>query len=333
VSVHVLDPAGAPLAGARVALVVDGVPSTAAVTGGDGTASVLARFDASATVAVTVVPGDDTPWPRLEGTVLAADLAQPVEVAYAAGLQARPLAGALLARDGAPVAAAAVMLVGEHAQAGQVTIGGAEASALGRTLRSGSTTALGELVLAAPIAGTFELALRDALGAAVVAVDSQLAAPTNLAVAAPRTLTATVVGPDGAPLAGVRGTAVASGALAALAPSSRSTLADADGVLRWDDAPGGRWDVVLDDPSARVGRVELLAQLGPTLGTAAMPAAVHLEGKVTRAAQGTAVAGAVVTLLCSDCEGIGAARPIAVAVTSAVGGFRLAVPDPGTGGR
>ncbi len=332
IAATVLAPDGQPLVGARVALMLDGVPSTIGTTDGAGAVALRARFAGATDVDVMVQPTEPSPWPRLAAHLANVDPSGGVAVAYAPTLVAQATADVVLTRDGTPVAGAALALSASHLDVGTVTVDGVAVSASGTTLRRGVSAGDGSLGLVAVVAGSYLLAARDGEGAAVVGLEVDIAPPATVALPPPATMQLHARDAAGAPLVGVRGQVIAVGALAALGPMALDAVADADGRLAWADAPGGAWDLAIDDPQGRVGRLEQLGLGGAAFADVTLPTAVRLSGLVARSAGGAAISGAVITLYCADCGGIAAQRPIATAVSSPVGTFRLAVPDPGVAG-
>ncbi|MGN6108072.1 MAG: carboxypeptidase-like regulatory domain-containing protein, partial [Kofleriaceae bacterium] len=129
----VRDPAGAPLANAKVQLAIDGLPSTLATTAANGAFTVHARPVAGATITVDVAPPEGRGLPRLVASSTELALAQSLDIAYAP-LAIRDLAGAIVRRQGSPLAGTQVTVVGSLPAAGTVTTGASSASATG-TLR------------------------------------------------------------------------------------------------------------------------------------------------------------------------------------------------------
>ncbi|MEJ7599209.1 MAG: hypothetical protein WKG01_14980 [Kofleriaceae bacterium] len=127
----VLAPGGGDLAGAKVQLVIDDLPSTLATTTATGTFSLRAVPTAGATIRVDVTPPAASGLPRLVASSTTFDLGVAFDIRYAA-LATRDLATTLIRRGGTPIANAKVSIVGTLPSAGTVVAGG-------------STTATGEV--------------------------------------------------------------------------------------------------------------------------------------------------------------------------------------------
>jgi hypothetical protein len=320
--------AGAPLAGATVRLVSDGVPSTPAVTAADGSFALHAVPGTTVTVEVTPPDGDGLP--RLSATSTAFDLTAPVQVCYAANPGQVDLAGTVVQRQGAAVGGARLTVVGAPATAGTVTAGAMKVAS-GQVRIAATTDAAGALprtlVPVGPLVAVIEVGPGDL---AVTAFDTSGGAPASLD-APPRQLITTAVTDAGA--AGLPGAVidlVPTGALAmAAAPVLRLTAGEG-GTIAAALPAGGHYQLRFQDPLGR-GAPMVVADRPITAIASSylLPAAIRLQGTLLRDGK-LALPGASVLLLCSACTGLDAALPLAAAVSGADGRFALAVPDPGT---
>jgi hypothetical protein len=323
------DPANAAIAGAKVQLSIDGVPSTLATTAADGRFHLLAP-SATGPVTVEVVPPEATGLPRLSATSSMFDLAAVMEIRYAASLARRDLAGTRMLRDGAPVGAR-VSVVGSLEEAGTVTAGtGAPVAAAGEVRVTASTDGSGALptmrVPAATLSAVIEVAPGDL---AVVALDTTGDVPASLDAPALAPLAITVMNEDTTALPGAMLDLVPVGALAMAAVPVLHVTADADSAIHAAIAAGGRYDLRFRDPAGRGASLVVTDRTATTIEPSyQLPPKLQLSGRVTY--KGQPLANASLQILCMDCTGIERARPIAETVSNATGRFTLAVPDPGT---
>jgi hypothetical protein len=321
-------PGGGPLAGARVELSIDGVPTTVATTDGAGAWTVLGH--AGGAVDLTVVPPAVTGLPRLDIAGATLDLTQPVAVRYAASIAAISVGGAAVHSAGAPAPGARVTFTGTVAAAGTATAGSTTAAARGSAsavaVADGAGVLPATLVVAAPLTAVVE---PSPAVAAVVAVDTSGGAPAVIDAPAPVQLTGTATDPAGAPRAGVRVRLVPTGALAIATTLAPAAVSGADGTFSIDVAPGGHYALAATDLALRYAALDVPDVVAGDQGALALGPAIALTGGVA-VSGGGGVGGAAVTLLCATCAGVDRSRAFGEAVTSGGGDFKLAVPDPGT---
>lgn len=324
-------PADAPLAGATVRLVSDGVPSTLAVTAADGSFALHAVPGGSVTVEVT--PPGDSGLPRLSATSSGFALAAPVEVRYAANLGRVDLAGTAVRRKGAAVAGARVVVVGVLATAGTVTAG-AMAVATGQVRIAAIADAAGALprtlVPSAALSAVIEVAPGDL---AVTPLDTTGGAPATLDAPAMQLITTAVTAMTDGNARGLPGALidlVPTGALAMAAAPMLRLIAGNAGALAAALPSGGRYQLRFQDPQGR-GAPLVVAERAITAiaSSYVLPAAIRLQGTLLRDGK-LALPGASVQLMCMECAGLDAALPLAEAASDATGRFTLTVPDPGT---
>ncbi|HEX3761100.1 MAG TPA: hypothetical protein VHW23_20535 [Kofleriaceae bacterium] len=324
-------PADAPLAGATVRLVSDGVPSTVAVTAADGSFALHVAPGTSVTVEVT--PPDGSGLPRLSATSNGFDLGAPVQVRYAANLGLVDLGGAVVQRTGGPAAGAGVTVVGSLATAGMVTAG---ASVIGSGQVRIAATADGAGVLPPTLvpAGALSAVIEVAPGdLAVTPLDTTGGAPATLDAPPMQLITTALTAMIDGQVEGLPGALidlVPTGALAmAAAPMLRLTMGK-DGTTGPRLPAGGHYELRMRDLLGR-GAPMVIADRAITAIASSylLPAAIRLQGVLLR--DGTvALPGASVQLMCSRCSGLDATLPLTEAASDGAGRFTLAVPDPGT---
>jgi hypothetical protein len=335
---QVNDPANAAVAGAKVQLMIDGVPSTVATTDADGR---FKLFTATVTgpITVEVVPPESTGLPRLSATSSQFDLGALVAVRYAASLAHKDLAGTRVVRGGVPVGGARVTAVGSLDEAGTVTSGaGAPVPAAGEVRITASTDGSGALpamrVPAAQLSAVIEVARGDL---AVIALDATGDVPGSLDAPAMASIATAVVNADRTALPGAVLDLVPRGALAKAGVPVLHVIVDADSAIRTAIAAGGRYDLRFRDPIGRGASLVVTDRTATAIEpTYQLPPKILLSGGLTY--NGQPLANASLQILCDEppggatasCTGIERARPIAETVSDATGQFTLAVPDPGT---
>ena len=323
-------PDGSPVAGASVQLLLDGVPTTYALTSSTGAFTVRAAAAAAVDVAIAVTAPAATGLPKLVAHLAGAqvDLAQPLAIAYTATLVTRDLAGLVVTR-GAPLAGAQVVVTGSVPVAGHVQ-SGANDLALGGEVRVVATaSAAGVLpsarVLAAPLSAVITASPGDL---AVEPIDTTAAVPATIAARPMIAATTVVADADAIPLAGAELELVPEAALAAASTASIRLVADSAGVVHAMLAAGGSYQARLHDPLGRGGPVSAVATPTSFAQSYLLPHALKLHGFNNVAGNPVAVERATVQLLCSACTGVERDRPLAETTTEH-GTFLLTVPDPG----
>jgi hypothetical protein len=325
----VRDPAGAVLAGAKLQLAVDGVPSTVATTAADGSFALRAATGGGP-VTLEVTPPGASGLPRLAATSSALDLSMPLQIRYAANVTLKNLAGTVVRRLGAPVAGAGVMVVGSLAAVGTVTAG-ASVSATGEVRITSSTDGSGALpamlVPSAALSAVVSVAAGDR---SVATLDTTGGIPASLDAPPMQPIAAAVFDAATARLPGAVLDLVPTGALAMAAAPVLDVIADGSGAVTAALADGGHYDLRFHDPMGRGAPLVVADRTATTIATAFhLPVALQVRGTVKLG--GTQpLTGASIQFLCESCTGIERARPIAEVATDAAGRFTLAVPDPGT---
>jgi hypothetical protein len=326
----VLAPGGGNLAGAKVQLMIDDVPSTLGTTNGTGNFTVLAVPKAGAAIRIEVTPPASSGLPRLVAGPAAFDLGQQLDVQYAAGLATpRNLANVLI-RRGTALANAKVSIVGTLPASG--TVDGLSATGEVRiTTKAGANGRLPSVLAPArPLVAVIEPTPGDV---AVTAIDLTSAVPAAIDAAAMLAISTRLQETATTPLPGAQLDAIPVGALAqANVPTVRFT-AGANGAITGNLASGGHYDLRFSDPGARVAaktddRDKTAAQIAAVY---TLPKAIEIRGTLTILGTTTPIPNAAVQILCASCTGVEADRPIAETASGPSGDFKVAVPDPGTG--
>jgi len=340
----VLEPSGQPLANARVALRIDGVPSTIATTDGGGAFTLYARTGGA--TSVTVVP-EQSSLPQLEldtSAGLVAASGTPLAIQYAGGLSSRSVSLVVNQSDGTtPVPAASLTWIGNAiTMAGSVTPSGGSALAATGRVRitatadgAGAITGLslpetGYTVLVQPSPGT---PASELLTLRSVDLSPGMTTPTSLALSTGATITGTVTDTDNVVLAGVRVTATPTGVLAnSPSTAASSMVTDAQGNYSLTLVGNGDYDLRFDSLAANHGQLVVPVMVPAPGGSgqqdARMAPAVKVSGKVTIPGLPGGAPGVSVSALCFSCSGADAVRPVADAVSGPDGSFVLAIPDP-----
>jgi hypothetical protein len=325
----VLDPQGAPIAGATVELRIDGAPSMPAVTTATGAFSVRGLTGAGPQVVIEVTPPAALGLPRLTALSAALDLGAPLQIRYAPGLVRRDLAGTQVVRQAAPIAGAQVLVVGAVAVAGMVTAG-PTVNAAGVVRIGGTADAAGRLptmrVPAAALSAVVTVAPGDL---AVAALDTTAGVPGNLDAPAMLPVTTQALSAAGAALPGAVLELAPTGALALAGVAARRIVATTAATIHTALAAGGHYDLRWLDPAMRAApRVVSDVTAGSIASSYRLTAAVRLTGVVKLDAG--VLGNASVQILCTVCTGIDRERPLAEAVTDEAGRYTVAAPDPGT---
>lgn len=324
-------PTGSGLAGAKVQLLSDGVPSTAATTAADGSFSVRHSYAAGASVTVKVTPPATSGLPRLEATG-AFDLSMPLQINYASSLATCDLSNTPVRRSGNAQAGAKVTVVGALPGTSGSVIAGITVNATGTARIAAVADGTGKLpsvlVPRASLSAVVELGTSDF---AVDTIDTSGCGAQT--IDAPPLLVRTGVAKNvtNDVLLGVRVEATPIGALALADAQTVSVTTDDAGAFSISLASGGRYDVRFVDPYQRAATLPVPNVLpGGLPTTATLPKAIAISGSISIAGNTQPIAGATVQLLCATCTGVAAARPIAETASTNQSQYRLAVPDPGT---
>lgn len=330
-------PDAAPLAGARVQVAIEGVPSTLATTAADGGFAVRVE-PASGAITIEVTPDPASGLPRLVATSQAStpgvsqlDLSVPVQIRYAANFARKNVAGMVVRnarREAIP--GARVTFVGPMV-AGMVVTGSVSATATGELHIAASADSHGVLPSVVVPAGRVSAVVGMGVGTlAVVELDlasqiSEIAAPEMQPIALSVLPSSGLQG-----LAGATLELVPLGALAQAGAPTVHVVAQATGALSAALPAGGRFELRFRDPFGRGAPLVVPDREISTIATSyRLPPSIHLRGRAKL--DGTqAMANAAVQLLCNGCSGVERNRPIAEAVSGITGQFVLAVPDPGT---
>lgn len=326
----VVGPTGAPLAGAHVQLAFDDVPSTLTTTAADGSFTVRAVSDPSATITVDVTPPATSGLPRLTVSGQTFDAAQPFAIAYDPGLVPSDIAGAQVTRGGTGVANAPVSVSHTIPMAGTVTSGGSGAvGASGRFRATAMTDATGHLPsLKLPPTGSLSVVVQVAAGDyAVATIDLSGGVPATIDAPPAVPIAFTIADLGDHPLDGVTVDAAPIDALALAGAVPIRVVSSATGGVSLGFSSGGYYDLRLRDPRSRAAAVTLPATTNGVPLVVKMPTATMVSGDIAVNGVG-ASAGALVQVLCASCTGIDRARPLAEVTTDAAGHYVFAIPDP-----
>ena len=309
-----------PIAGARVQITIDGVPTTLGTTAANGTYTVLGHHAApNKIVKVEITPTVASGLPRLEasGTITTTGA---IDVAYAP-LTMRNLSGVQVRRGGSALPNRPVVIVGTVANPG--TIAGIDAAGY---LRVPTTTDAGGN-LPSVLAPAVTLSAVTTVAQGDLAVGSVSAGAPAFINAPAMTAISTTAGGGTDALSGVTLDLIPRDELAAANAPALHFIGDASGHVTGSIATGGIYDVRWSDPQGRRG---LLIEFNQTTitGSYTLPPAVYVSGDVTITGSTNPVVGASIQILCESCKGVDKSWPIAEVATDGHGSFNLAVPDP-----
>lgn len=344
ISGTVLDPSGAPVAGATVTLSIDGVPSTLATTDPAGVFVALAHPGGATAVHVSPPAGSGLPELALSAqNGLIATSADALAIQYDANLTSRSLAVPVTMRDGTtPAPGARVTFVAPAiASAATITSGGAAALPMQGAARIAVTVdGAGDLPATAVPEAMYDVVVEPPAsasadeGVSLTEVDMQLGvpSPTQLSLDEWAVLSGSVVDEQEIGIDLIRVTAIPAGILAGATTASAMGTTDT-GAYSVLVAGGGSYDLVFDasdygQARARVSVVAGAAGETTVAPPVEMPDALEVTGEVQLSGNG--LAGVSITLLCYECAGgEQASLAIAEAVSEIDGSFSLAVPNPG----
>jgi hypothetical protein len=344
----VLGPTGVPLAGARVSLRIDDVPSAIATTDAAGAFSVLARVGGA--TSVTVNPPSGSGLPRLEldaDAGLVAAVGTPLTVAYSPALGSRTVGFDVVQSDGTTSAPGArvTFIARPLEDAGSLTPEGGAALAMGGGLRMTAEADAGGALPALVLPETAYDAVveppAELSGEAVRIADVDLSpgetAPATLSLAPPAMLIGRVVDNAQLGIEGVEVSAIPRGLLANVACASATATTTSQGAFDISLVGNGEYDLLLEPRGATHARVRTTGVVAPgsgvegTLDTVELPEGIAVTGRVEIPGVAGGALGVHVMALCHECTGVMAAAPLADAVTGIDGSFVLVIPDPGVG--
>jgi hypothetical protein len=320
VSGTVSDPAGAPIAGARVVLRAGKLPSGSGVSASDG--SYLLRAQTGSYVAAVGADG----WPELAiSPVTVPAAAQTMDVKY---LVSRvQVAAKVVASSGAAVAGARVTLRSSSLPSlATVTVGGSAQPAGGRVNQVVVSAADGTLPPLLLPAASYDVLVEPPAGAADGVTAQTLLLAGNdtwtLTLQARIVLAGKVTNLLGVGVGDVKVTAFETAGLGA-APSARTT---SNGSFSVSIDPGSPLEMLFEPSgSSNLSSVRLALPAGSTQALAALGPGLRVGGYVVGPGGGR-LPSVVVEALCGSC---GSATPIASAVSDGSGAYALYLPDPG----
>jgi hypothetical protein len=324
VSGVVRDRANAPLAGARVSLAVDGVPSTLATTDAAGAYTVRAR--AGTSIDIVVAPPAGSGLPVLRATT---PWQTTIDARWSAGLVIRDAAGLVLRDPGGGAAAGAkVTFVGPVASPGTIT----GAAVVDGTVAI-AATANGAGALPATLVPGVVLSAVIAPSAGVVGIANAnftAGVPANLTTPAMTQLTAHIASPMGDDVAGAQVQAIPIGTLAIAQAIGNSGVSNGAGNVAFPVATGGAYDIVIDDRTRALARRRITAATAFALGNVTLLDGLELSGAI-RSPAGAPVPYASIEVYCNEtsCSADETLHPAAEAATDLAGNFGVILRDPG----
>ena len=329
VSGTVHGPTGSGVAGAKVQLYAGGVPSTLGTTAANGDFSVRTDFPTSATnVTVEVTPPATSGLPRLEATS-AFNLAQAMQIDYAASLATCDLANTPVRRAGVNQANAQVNVVGALAGvAGTINSVNATNSVRVSATADGAGRLPAMLVPRGSLSAVTELSATDH---AVSAIDTSACGVASIDAPAMTTVSGTTkkdATTTSAPFAPKPSRSACS-----RMPACRrvQVTSNASGAFALPLAGAGRYNVRFIDPQQRVAPL-VVSNVAPggVPTNAILPKALALTGKVSVVGSTKPVIGASVQILCTACTGLETALPITETASEAPSAV-IALPSPTQG--
>ena len=326
----VRDRSNNPLQNAQVQLEQLGLPSTIATTDSLGQFTARVAFDAIDPITAIVTPPATSGLPRLTATGNF-DLAQQVQVSYAASPAPCSLAGTPVKRGGANQAGAIVTVVGTLAATAGAVTAGVTANATGTVhvvaTAGGGGTLPAMLVPSASLDAVIQLAPADY---AVAALDASTCAAQVLDAPPMIGASGVVVDPQMHPLVGARAEALPIGSLGSANLVPVQAITSTGGAYTLQLAAGAHYTVRFYDPGGHGAPLAYPNLTGAGLpATAQLEPAIALTGTVEVIGNSNAIENASVQILCADCTGVAASQPIAQTATDITGAYRVAVPDPG----
>lgn len=334
----VRDHTGALLAGAKVKLVIGGVPTSLATTDAAGAFTVRAQATAGAATIDVTAPAA-TGLPRLVATSSAWNFGQAVQVDYSSGIAIRDLAGATVRRNAAAQANAFVAIVGTVAGAGTIATGATSVTASGEVYARATANGSGVVpALRAPDELLTAVVSPSATDVTMSAIDLRGATPTTID-APPMTQTVVQLrNINGVALPGATFEAVPKPPLASAGVGTMRAVADASGNITATLAPGATYDFHFVDPFghdvARVAgpKTETNKTAADLAAVYTLPKGLEVKGSLALAGNPQPIGNAAVQILCAvNCDGVAARDlPLAQGASSSAGAFAVPVADPGT---
>lgn len=326
VAVDVLDPSGAPLAGARVALTSDDVPSTVATTDGGGHAAVESRPGSA--LALRVSPPTASGLPEV---VMSADASfaasSSVVVAYASALETAMISP-LVRVGGVAAPNARVSFIAALPAVAEVADGGAAVTVAGSVFRRAVTDGAGSLGPIVLPHGIYDVVVttvtgEDAVGTVIVGGTPlvEIAAPAQV------TVSGRLVDAAATPLAGVVLIASPRHSLLRGGGTDVRVTTAADGTFVTPVAANGEY-ILRSQPSAQhpvIAEAELTVSSAPVaLGDLVAPPTLSIRGVLV--APGFSGGVGATSLVLWPHGQTALETPIAESVTRVDGSFDLVVP-------
>lgn len=323
---HVFSAGGAPVQGALVSLVIDGAPTTSALSGADGSFSVLGGSGQLSGLTVAPLAGSGMPALRADAlTGQAVDGASDVIIRYA--IAALTVDVDLTLAAGGPAVGALVEWRSDVASAATVHVGTIEGVA--GTLRVTATADGSGHVQSSLAALTADLVVHSADATqAVVVPDLNWASVPSTALSLSE-LVSVPVSVTFSDLAAV-GASVLATPLDVLAPqgAAQGAVVADSGLVALPLVRGGTYEIVATD-TLRGTQVQTLMSADTGMPTQAMTLTGTILASGSVFIDGAAAAGAQLSLYCESCSGDEATRVHARAVANGTGRYVLRVADPG----
>lgn len=331
ISGTVLDPSGAPIAGAQVQLALDDVPSTLATTNSAGVFVVRAELPVGLPeLRVEVTPPVASGWPRVSGSSMTLAATMPITIAYSAALTRRDVGGTIVRRGGVAQVNAPVKIVGTIGAVAAITSGSTTIPANGEVRIATQTTGSGALPpLFAP---AVPLSAVSQIGAqlAVDGFDLTTGVPASIDAPAAVPIDITLRDDAGVALPAAVVELAPSGALRLAGASTLRVTANGAGSAAVAVPVGGVFDIRASDPQGRGAPVRLAAVPAASIAASyKLAKAKRVVGKLVLSGNVQPVGRATVQILCTLCAGVERSQPLAEGSTSSAGELALAVEDVG----
>lgn len=327
---------GAPLANARVVLTVDGLPSSVALTAGDGSYSLRARTGGTAVLEVVPPASTGLPIAELEltddpaaGSVIDVDYAaQTVSSVSSHDVTVTEADGSTPAPD-----ARVLFAVDDLAGVAAVDVdGAAQNAATGRVRRLVAADGSGDINNLMLVDAVYTVVAEPGAGnpgrASLATSDSSGSLVARLAGAG---VTWTANLRDGSEAVdGARLVARPSGLVAALATSSVTASSVASGDVSVELIAGADYQLQIDPPAGlareHIGAITAPGSGTTDAGTISLVDSITVSGQV-RAVGGSGEGSVHVAFYCLDCPT--PEIPLAESITTGTGRFSVELPDPG----
>ncbi len=324
---HLFDLGNSPVQGALVSLVIDGVATTADLTGADGSFSVLGATGQLSGLRVAPLPGSGMPALRAEGlSGQAVAGGTDVVIQYANSVVTAEVD--LTLASGAAAAGALVEWRAKNSQAARVNAGTGDENVAGdlRVLATADGSGHAQVNLAAMVTDLSIQSADATEGLVQTSLDWNASPTTSAALAelVPVSIGVTFAN------AAAEGAQILAMPVDSLAPQGAATggVVSASGTASLSLVKGANYQLVAF-AADKGSRVVDLVDIAPAMvvSDVELPKTLRAIGSVSVA--GNAATGARVSIYCSACSGSEATRVLAQAVVNSTGKFELRIEDPG----